>query len=148
MGVQINGSHAFTAPPETVFAALVDPELIASTVPGVHDFHVESPNHWRGNVRLPVGLKVAFTFELVERVDPSRARLLAKGKTFGGSVRVDTAFDLQPTAGGGTLMHYTAHVTLSGLLGRLGDGALKPIGEHQVSGVMRALERRIGDRGR
>ncbi len=146
--MQINGSHTFTAPPETVFAALVDPGLIASTVPGVHDFHVESPNHWRCNVRLPVGPKVAFTFELVERVDPSRARLLAKGKTLGGSVQVDTAFDLQPTGSGGTLMHYTAHVTLSGLLGRLGDGALKPIGEHQVAGVMRTLERRIGDRGR
>ena len=146
--MQIDGSHTFAVPPETVFAALVDPELIASTLPGVHDFHVESPNHWRGNVRLPVGPKVAVTFELVERIDPSRARLLAKGKTFGGSVQVDTAFDLEPTADGGTLMHYTAHVTLSGLLSRLGDGALKPVGQHQVAGVMRALERRFGDPGR
>ena len=146
--MQIDGSRTFAAPPETVFAALVDPELVASTLPGVHDFHVESPNHWRGNVRLPVGPKVAFTFELVERIDPSRARLLAKGKTFGGAVQVDTAFDLEPTLSGGTLMHYRAHVTLSGLLGRLGDGALKPIGEHQVAGVMRALERRLGDPGR
>ena len=146
--MQIDGSHTFAVPPETVFAALVDPELIASTLPGVHDFHVESPNHWRGNVRLPVGPRVAFTFELVERVDPSRARLLAKGKTFGGSAQVDTAFDLEPTASGGTLMHYSAHVTLSGLLGRLGDGALKPVGKHQVAGVMRALERRFGEPGR
>ena len=146
--MRIQGSLTFAAPPETVFAALVDPELIASTLPGVHDFQVESPTHWRGSVRLPVGPKVAFTFELLERVDPSRARLLALGKTFGGSVRVDTAFDLEPAGVGGTLMHYSAHVTLSGLLGRLGDGALKPIGEHQVGGVMKALEKRLGGRGR
>ena len=146
--VRIEGSRQFTSPPEVVFAALVDPALIASTVPGVHDFHVESPNHWRGNVRLPVGPKVAFTFELVERVDPSRARLVAHGTTFGGSINVDTAFDLAPAGAGGTLMHYSAHVTLSGLLGRLGGGALRPIGEHQVGGVMKALEKRLGGRGR
>ena len=146
--MHIEGSHTFAAPPETVFAALVDPELIASTLPGVHDFQVESPSRWRGNVRLPVGPKVAFTFELLERVEPSRARLLAHGKTFGGSVRVDTTFDLQPAGENGTLMRYSADVTLSGLLGRLGDGALKPIGERQAGGVMRALERRFGDPGR
>ncbi len=146
--MQIAGSHTFATPPETVFAALVDPELIASTLPGVHDFQVESPNHWRGNVRLPVGPKVAFTFELLERVEPSRARLLAHGKTFGGSVRVETVFQLEPTGAGGTLMHYSADVTLSGLLGRLAGGAVKPIGEHQVTGVLKALERRLGKPGR
>lgn len=146
--MQIKGSHTFAAPPETVFAALVDPELIASTVPGVHDFQVESPSRWRCNVRLPVGPKVAFSFELVERDEPSRAQLHAYGKTFGGSVRVEIMFDLEPAGEGGTLMRYSAHVTLSGLLGRLGGGALKPIGEHQAGGVMKALEQRLGGRGR
>ena len=146
--MRIEGSHSFAAPPESVFAALVDPELIASTVPGVHDFHVESPNRWRGNIRLPVGPKVALIFELVESIEPSRAKLLVYGKTFGGSVQVVTTFDLEPEGAGGTLMHYSAQVTLTGFLGRLRDGALRPIGEHQAGGVMKALEKRLGGRGR
>lgn len=144
--MRIEGQHTFAASPEAVFAALVDPELVASTVPGIHDFRVESPERWHGTVGLPVGPKVAFTFELVERVPPTRARLVARGKTFGGAVRIETAFDLEPSGTGATLMRYVVLAELSGLLGRLGDGALKPVGEHQVNGVMRAIERRLAER--
>jgi carbon monoxide dehydrogenase subunit G len=141
--MKIEGTRAFAAPPETVFAALVDPELVASTIPGVQEFTIESSERWHGVVRLPIGPKITFSFELVERVEPSRARLQAQGKTFGSTVRVDTLFDLAPADGGGTLMGYQAEVTLSGVLGRLSDPALKPIAELQVSGVMRAVEKRI-----
>lgn len=142
--MRIEGQRSFAEPPETVYAALVDPDLIASTVPGIQEFRVESPTRWSGVVRLPVGPKVSFVFDLVEATPSSRARMVAHGKTFGGSVRVETAFDLEPAGTGGTFMRYLATVELSGLLGRLGDTALRPIGELQVSGVMRAIEKRLG----
>lgn len=142
--MRIEGQRTFAAPPETVYAALIDPDLVASTVPGIQEFRVESPTVWSGVVRLPVGPKVSFVFELVETVPSSRARMVARGKTFGGSVRVETAFDLEPAGAGGTAMRYVATVELSGLLGRLGDAALRPVGELQVSGVMRAIEKRLG----
>lgn len=147
--MRIEGTRVFEAPPETVFAALVDPQLVASTVPGIQDFTVDSPERWHGAVRLPVGPRIAFQFELAERNAPHHAVLVAHGKTFGGSVRVSTAFELEPVtsaggvARGATLMRYTAQAQLSGLLGRLGDTALKPVGELQVSAVMRAVERHI-----
>lgn len=144
--MQIEGQRSFAAPPEAVFAALVDPHLAVATIPGLHDFQVDSPERWHGTVRLPVGPKVRFTFELAEHREPSRARLLAKGKAFGGSVRIDTAFDLEPAGEGGTLMRYVARAELSGLLGHLGDHALKPIAEHQVHGAVRAIESRLAER--
>jgi carbon monoxide dehydrogenase subunit G len=144
--MRIEGQHTFTAPPEAVFAALVDPALVATTVPGLTDFRVESPTRWHGTVRLPVGPKIALDFELVELVEPSRARLVMRGKTFGGAVRVETAFDLEPSGTSATLMRYAVVGELSGLLGRLGDTALRPIGEQQVSGVLRAIEQHLATR--
>ena len=64
----------------------------------------------------------------------------------GGSVRIETAFDLEPSGEGATLMRYAAVVELGGLLGVLGESALKPVSEAQVSGVMRAIERRLAAR--
>lgn len=144
--MRIEGQRTFAAPPEEVFAALVDPQLVASTVPGIQQFTVDSPERWHGTVRLPVGPKVEFRFELAESAAPTRARLVAHGKTFGGGVRVETAFDLEPAGESGTLMRYVATAELSGLLGRLGDGALKPVGELQVNAVMRAVEKHIASR--
>ncbi len=144
--MRIEGQHTFTAPPAEVFAALVDPQLVATTVPGLSEVRIESPTHWHGVLRLPVGPKVTLDFELVEVVEPTRARLVARGKTFGGTVRIETAFDLEPSGEGATLMRYAAVVELGGLLGVLGESALKPVSEAQVSGVMRAIERRLAAR--
>jgi carbon monoxide dehydrogenase subunit G len=144
--MQIEGQRIFAAPPEAVFAALVDPHLAAATIPGLHDFQVDSPERWHGTVRLPVGPKLRFTFELAERVEPSHARLLAHGKALGGSVLIETAFDLEPAEDGGTLMRYVARAELTGLLGHLGEHVLKPIAEHQVHGALRAIERRLAER--
>ena len=147
--MRIEGTRVFEAPPATVYAALVDPQLVASTVPGIQEFTVDSPERWHGSVRLPMGPRISFRFELAERNEPHRAVLVAHGKTLGGSVRVETAFELEPVtsaagvAGAATLMRYTAQAQLSGLLGRLGDTALKPVGELQVAAVMRAVERHV-----
>jgi len=141
--MRIEGQRTFSAPPEAVFAALVDPHLAASTIPGLHDFQIDSPERWHGTVSLPVGPKLRFTFELVEQRPVEHARLVGTGKTFGGSLRAETAFDLEPAPGGGTLMRFTAHAELSGLLRKLGDHLLKPVAEHQVHGVLKALERRL-----
>ena len=72
--------------------------------------------------------------------------LKGNDKTFGGTVRIETAFDLEPSGEGATLMRYAAVVELGGLLGVLGESALKPVSEAQVSGVMRAIERRLAAR--
>lgn len=146
--MRIEGTRTFAAPPDAVFAALVDPQLVASSVPGVHSFEVESPDRWRGTVGLPIGAKVSFVFELVERSQPSRARLVATGKMFGASVRVDTAFDLTPAPEESTLMRYSADVTLTGLLSHLPPSALRPVAELQVTGVMRAVEKRLATHAR
>ena len=144
--MRIEGTRTFAAPPETVYAALVDPQLVASTVPGIQEFTVDSPERWHGAVKLPVGPRIGFRFELAERNAPTHALLVAHGKTLGGGVRVQTSFDLEPAGDGGTLMRYVAEAQLSGLLGRLGDSALKPVGELQVNAVMRAVERHIAAR--
>ncbi len=142
--MRIEGTRELAAPRETVFAALVDPELVAESLSAVESVAVRDADHWTASVKLPIAPRLTLSFELRERRPPEHARLRGQGRNLGSSITMDTSFDLVD-AGGGTRMHYVAELTLGGLLGRLGDHALRPIAERQLERMLTAVERRVTD---
>jgi len=88
-------------------------------------------------------LRLRVAFELLDTRPPDHARLRAHGKNFGGSATFDTSFDLT-RRNGRTAMRYDAQFSLSGLLGRIGEHALRPIAERQIEKLFRAVEERVG----
>jgi carbon monoxide dehydrogenase subunit G len=140
--VRLKGDREFIAPCEEVFAALTDPDLVASAIPALESLEVADVDHWTATVKVPIAPRLRVAFEVLERRPPEHARLRAAGKNLGGGATLDTSFDLAGR-NGRTAMHYDAHFALSGLLGRLGEHALRPIAERQVERLMRAVERRV-----
>jgi carbon monoxide dehydrogenase subunit G len=136
--VQIQGQRHFDSAPEEVFRALTDPEEMSAAFSAIE--LVESHGtHWTLTVRLPLpgGARLRVSVHVEEIREPEHARLRAAGKSLGGRVSVNSAFDLAPD-GAGTVMRWTAHVDAAGLLRGLGSQALAPVATHQAE---RALER-------
>lgn len=140
--MRIDGTREFSAPREAVYDALTDPELVSGSIPALESLEVSGRDHWTASVKVSVAPRLQVAFEILDERPPAHARLRAQGKNFGGGAMIDTSFDLAQR-NGRTTMRYDAQFVLSGLLGRIGERALRPIAERQVEKLLRAVERRV-----
>jgi carbon monoxide dehydrogenase subunit G len=72
--VRVQGTRSFAAPRGTVWEVLNSPERMAKLMPGVESFDVHDPEHWRANVKIPLGLgglRMSFDFTKLEERQPS-----------------------------------------------------------------------------
>ena len=142
--MKLKGTREFAAARKAVYDALTDPQLVAGSIPALESLHVSDHDHWIATVKVSIAPRLRVMFELLDQRPPEHARLHAHGKNIGGSATFDTSFDLAQRDGR-TTMSYIAEFGLSGLLGRLGEPALRPIAERQVDKLFGAVEARVSN---
>ena len=116
-------------------------------MPGVESFDVQDDRHWRANVKIPLGmggLRMSFDFTKLEERQPEFAKLHAKGNGVGAIVSMETAFNLAEN-GGNTDMKWEADVRVAGPIGSMGQRVFQPIVNQQVTNVLNALEKVVGE---
>jgi carbon monoxide dehydrogenase subunit G len=146
--VQIHGERRFDAPPAAVFRALTDPDAMADAFSAIERIDAET-GEWTVIVRppFPGGFRLRFSVRLEDLREPDHARLLAWGKSLGGRISIDSAFDLEPDAEG-TLMRWTAEVDAAGIFSGLGSQALGPAATHQAERALDRLARSLAVKAR
>lgn len=73
-----NGSFTVKAPPEAVWAALLDPESLRAVIPGCHSVSEVEPHHFKAEVTLGIGpIKGRFSadVQLTDMVEPQSCTL-------------------------------------------------------------------------
>ena len=145
--MKVSGERTFAAPREIVWQVLNDPTAMAATIPGVESFDVQDEQHWRANVKIPLGLGtlgMTLNMERVEQREPELARLAIKGEGVGAMLNMTTAFALADDGGGGsTKMDWEADVHLAGPVGSMGQRVLQPIVSQQVQQVLASLDEQV-----
>lgn len=136
--MRLEGERRFDAPPEEVFRALTDPELMEDAFGAIERIDAAGTD-WEVLVRPPVpgGFKLKFSVRLEDLREPEHGRLRAWGKSLGGRVSVDSSFDLEHREGG-TRMLWEADVDAAGIFAGLGNQRLAPVAKQQAE---RALDR-------
>jgi carbon monoxide dehydrogenase subunit G len=119
------GEHRLSMARQTVWDALMDPDVLAKCIPGCESLERISPDAFRAKVALVVG-PVRATFEtdlmLGDLNPPARYRLTGAGR--GGAVgfgqgHADVELEeLEPAV---TLLRYTAAFQVGGRLAQLGS---------------------------
>ena len=145
--MKVQGTRFFAASRETVWDVLNSPERMANLMPGIESFDVQDDEHWRANLKIPLGLgglRMSFDFTKLEERAPEYANLHAKGNGVGAIVSMDTAFDLAEN-GDGTDMKWEADVKIAGPVGSMGQRVLQPIVNQQVNNVLAALDKQVQD---
>src|SRR5262249_25027948 len=136
----VEGERRFAAPPERVFALLIDPDVVAPAIPSVRSHTAVDDDHWKVQVKPPFPLAPSITigFTVLERGPPAHAALRAQG----GGADVKSTFDL--TADGeGTLMRWRTELRFSGVLSRLGGPGLEAVATRQANRTLDAVERAL-----
>jgi len=127
------GTVDLPAPPEAVFAVLLDPKALAKVIPGCHALDETAPNQYRADVTVGVGM-IKARFEarigLSEIEAPHRLRLAGAGISPLGSARGSGLVELTPHSGGTRLTYdYEAQVSgkVAAVGGRMLEGAAKVV---------------------
>ena len=125
--LRANGSIEIAAPPERVFAVLLDPVALAKVIPGCHALDAIGPNSYRADVMVGVGLvKARYSAQInLSEIDAPRSlRLSGQGSSSLGTGAGSGAVRLEPTAEG-TRLHYDYAAQVGGKVAAVGSRMLE-----------------------
>ena len=123
--MDITGEHRLPLPPEQVFEALNDPEILGRCIPGCESLERVGEHEYDADVLAKVGpVKARFRTRIeVSNLNPPESYTLSgqgKGGAAGfASGRADVR--LEAAGGGGTVLRYVARIQPGGKLAQIGS---------------------------
>lgn len=145
----VEGTYRFAAPVERVFQILLDPDVVARTMPGAREVRRVADGRYEGVVHVglgPLGADFDLVMQLADVRGPDHYRLDIDSTGRLGWTRGQAVVDLESREGG-TVMRYRAELALGGTMTRIGQGLLDSVSRmmtHQGLEALRAeVERRL-----
>lgn len=143
--MQLENSFQVGAPPEKVFAYLLDVNKVVGCVPGAELTEVVDQTTFRGKVKVKVGpITVAYsgTARISERDDAQRmATLSADGRetTGSGSARATATMKVQP-AGEGSLVEIVTEYHVAGRVAQFGRGVMEDVSKRLMKDMAGCIQ--------
>ncbi|WP_323767664.1 carbon monoxide dehydrogenase subunit G [Antarctobacter sp.] len=146
--MQMNDSREIAAPRDVVWAAILDPEVLKSCVPGCTEMTGSAEEGFEATVVQKVGpVKATFKGQVtMSAMDaPNSVTLSGEGKGgAAGFAKGGAKVDLAETENGGTLLTYDVEAKVGGKLAQLGsriiDGFAKKMADQFFTNFQNALE--------
>ena len=143
--MDISGSYTFNAPPDRVWALLMDPAVISSCIPGCDRFEPAGDHAYRA--RLTVALAAITgtydgTIALSDLVPPAAYRLTAEGQGRPGFVKGSSAITLRPE-GETTVVDVTGTVQTGGPIARLGQRLIGGVSKMMLDRFFACLQGKL-----
>lgn len=146
LALQAQGEVDIPAPPEKVFAVLLDPVALARVIPGCHALQSSGPNRYRAEVTVGVGLvKARYEAEIMlSDIDaPHSLRLAGSGRSALGTGAGDGLVTLTATPGG-TRLRYDYRAQVGGKVAMVGSRMLEGAARIIVGQLFESLGRQAG----
>lgn len=122
--MELTGTHKLNLPPEVVWSALFEPDVLKGAIPGCEGLEQIGENSFAATVKLkigPVSARFKGDVELSDMVPPRSCVLSGKGSGgIAGFAKGSAKVELVPQDGG-TVLTYTAEAALGGKLASLGS---------------------------
>ncbi len=146
----VEGSHVFRGSREVVWALLLDPQVIARSMPGTESLAQVAPDRYEGRMRVGLGaitlVELNLAVTVADAVAPEHYTLLIDGSGRLGFVRGAAAVRLDAD-GTGTVMRYQADLELGGKVAAVGEGVLgsvsRAVTRQGFAALAREVERRL-----
>jgi uncharacterized protein len=143
--MQLENSFQVSAPPEKVFAYLLDVTKVVSCVPGAELAEVVDSSTFKGKVKVKVGpITVAYsgTARIADRDDARRtATLTAEGRetTGPGSARASAAMTVH-TAGEGSRVEIVTEYHVAGRVAQFGRGVMEDVSRRLINDMANCIQ--------
>jgi len=143
--MKINTSSTVPAPRARVFAALIDPEILARAIPGCESLTVSGPDAYEAVLKIGVaGLKGTYTGKAAirDKHPPDSLTLTFEGKGGPGFVRGSAAITLAAD-NGATRIDSIADVQVGGLIAAVGSRLVEAAARKLADDFFRQLSREL-----
>ena len=144
--MKLQGTYRFQAPPERLWGALLDPDLVKECIPGVKTFTEIAPDKYRVEVALRVGIVSATysgTMELADKVPHSSYRMIVRGSGVRTNLSAEGEITLS-AEDGGTTLSFNGDVQVTGVLARVGQRLMTNVAQQQIGRFFNCLNSKIG----
>ena len=121
--MDITGTYTFPAPPERVWALMMDPEAIASCIPGCERLEPDGENRYKASITIGMAAitgKYEGTVVISSQVAPSSYTLSVEGQGRPGFVKGEAKIALRPQ-GANTIVDVHGTAQTGGTIARLGQ---------------------------
>ena len=146
--MQLENSFSVGAPPDRVFAYLLDVNKIVGCVPGAELAEVVDPTTFKGKVKIKVGpITVAYsgTARIADRDDDQRsATLEAEGRetTGPGSARAKALMSVEAD-GFGSLVKIVTDYSVAGRVAQFGRGVMEDVSRRIVNEMAACIKANV-----
>ena len=144
--MNLNGTFTFSAPRDTVWTLLQDPEVLAKALPGTERLSMVGDDRFEGQMKVSVGPVSAAKFDiivqLVDKRQPEHFGMQIDGKGGVGFTRGTATVDLREQDGA-TVMDYASNVQVGGKVAAVGQRLLESVGKMMMKQALESLEREI-----
>lgn len=141
--MRITGSAVLEAPVEKVWDAILDPAVLARTIPGCDSLATVGQDRYAMTVTAGVAaIKGTYTGEvaLSDKVAPESMTLRASGAGAPGTIEADVRVRLSPNGSGGTEVGYEADASVGGAVGGVGQRMLAGVTRKMAGQFFAALD--------
>ncbi|HEV2967665.1 MAG TPA: SRPBCC family protein [Candidatus Dormibacteraeota bacterium] len=146
--MQLENSFTVGAPPDKVFAYLIDVNKVVGCVPGAELSEVVDPTTFKGKVKIKVGpITVAYsgTAKIVDRNDAQHtATLEAEGRetTGPGSARAKALMSVDADGAGSTVKIVTDY-NVAGRVAQFGRGVMEDVSRRIVNDMAACIKANV-----
>jgi carbon monoxide dehydrogenase subunit G len=146
--MQLENSFNVGAPPDRVFAYLLDVNKVVGCVPGAELAEVVDPTTFKGKVKIKVGpITVAYSgvAKIADRDDAQRtATLEAEGRetTGPGSARAKAFMSVLPE-GAGSLVKIVTDYSVAGRVAQFGRGVMEDVSRRIVNDMAACIKANV-----
>jgi carbon monoxide dehydrogenase subunit G len=146
--MQLENSFSVDAPPDRVFAYLLDVNKVVGCVPGAELSEVVDEKTFKGKVKVKVGpITVAYsgTARIADRDDAGRsATLEAEGRetTGPGSARAKAIMKVE-AEGTGSLVRVTTDYSVAGRVAQFGRGVMEDVSRRIVNDMAACIKANV-----
>jgi carbon monoxide dehydrogenase subunit G len=146
--MQLENSFTVAAPPDRVFAYLLDVNKIVSCVPGAELSEIVDPTTFKGKVKIKVGpITVAYngTARIADRDDANHAATLeADGRetTGPGSARAKARMSVE-AEGAGSIVKISTDYNVAGRVAQFGRGVMEDVSRRIVNDMAACIKANV-----
>lgn len=145
----VEGTYTFPGPREVVWNLLLDPEVLAMTMPGATSITRVSDTRYEGKMGVGIGPITAAEFDVVitmaDKVEPASYSMQIEGRGRFGFTRGSAAVKLTAD-GASTIMHYQADLMVGGKIAAVGQRLLDSVSRMMLKQGLEAMSAELDRR--
>jgi carbon monoxide dehydrogenase subunit G len=148
--MKVEGTYTFNAARDEVWTAMLDPEVLSNTLPGVQQLEKTGENEYKAAMKIRIGPVQGLytgTVNLSELNPPEYCELLVDGRGAPGFLKGDGKIRLE-AQGDQTIMHYSGDAQVGGRLASVGQRLMESSTQALISQSLESLDAQITARVR